>query len=123
MTKNRLKKLRSLIKEAEHLQSELNDTLLFPSRSDYVADSAQNYRTGKPHTFKVEGYGQDDYVKLRQKLYGKRNQALKEIAEMEEWLNSVADTRIRKILRIQYWDGLTQEKIADKYDCDVRTIK
>lgn len=123
MTKNRLKKLRSLIKEAEHLQSELNDTLLFPSRSDYVADSAQNYRTGKPHTFKVEGYGQDDYVKLRQKLYGKRNQALKEIAEMEEWLNSVADTRIRNILRLQYWDGLTQEKIAEKYDCDVRTIK
>ena len=112
MTKNRLKKLRSLIKEAEHLQSELNDTLLFPSCSDYVADTAQDYRTGKPHTFKVEGYGQDDYVKLRQKLYDKLYRIQQERRELEDWLDSVSDPEIRDILRLQYINGLTQEQIA-----------
>nr|DAW70638.1 MAG TPA: Sigma-70, region 4 [Caudoviricetes sp.] len=123
MTKNQLKELKSLIKEAEHLQSELNDTLLFPSCNEYVADSAQDYRTGKPHTFKVEGYGQENYAKLRQKIYDKRNRIREKIEETEDWLNSVSDTKIRRILRLQYWDGLTQEEIAKKFDCDVRTIK
>ena len=123
MTKNRLKKLRSLIKEAEHLQSELNDALLFPSRSDYVADSAQNYRTGKPHTFKVEGYGQDDYVKLRQKLYDKLYRIQQERRELEDWLDSVEDSEMRDILRLQYINGLTQEQIADELGYSVITVK
>lgn len=123
MTKNHLKKLRNLIKEAEHLQSELNDTLLFPSRSDYVADTAQDYRTGKPHTFKVEGYGQDDYVKLRQKLYGKLCRIQQERRELEDWLDSVEDSEMRDILRLQYINGLTQEQIADELGYSVITIK
>lgn len=114
MTKNRLKKLRGLIKEAEHLQSELNDTLLFPSCNEYVADSAQDYSTGRPHTFKVEGYGQESYVKLRQKLYDKLNRIQQDRQEIEDWLDGVADPEIRDILRLQYINGLTQEQIADE---------
>ena len=42
MTKNRLKKLRSLIKEAEHLEEQIRD---LPFRTGpYVADSAKDYR-------------------------------------------------------------------------------
>ena len=114
MTKERLKKIRSLIKEAEHLQSELNDTLLFPSSDDYVADTAQDYSTGRPHTFKVEGCGQDDYVKLRQKLYDKLYRIQQERQELEDWLDSIGDPEIRDILRLQYINGLTQEQIADE---------
>lgn len=121
MTKNRLKKLRSLIKEAEHLQSEYKDMMCSPKT--FVQDSVKDYSTGYPHNIVIQGYGSDDFVALRQKLYNKRKLIIKEIIEMEEWLNSVSDTRIRNILRLQYWDGMTQEEIAEKYDCDVRTIK
>lgn len=121
MTKNRLKKLRSLIKEAEHLQAEYDEMLCFPRT--FVQDSVKDYSTGYPHNIVIQGYGSADFVALRQKLYNKRKLIIKEITEMEEWLNSVPDTRIRNILRLQYWDGLTQEEIAEKYDCDARTIK
>ena len=120
MTKNRLKKLRGLIKEAEHLEAEYKDMMWSPKT--FVQDSVKDYRTGYPHNIVIQGYGSADFVALRQKLYDKRNLILKEIAEMEEWLNTVEDTRIRRILRLQYWDGLTQEEIAEKYECDVRTI-
>lgn len=121
MTKNCLKKLRSLIKEAEHLQAEYDEMTCDPKT--FVQDSVKDYSTGYPHNIVIQGYGSDDFVALRQKLYNKRKLIIKEITEMEEWLNSVPDTRIRNILRLQYWDGLTQEEIAEKYDCDARTIK
>ena len=123
MTKNQLKELKSLIKEAEHLQSELNDTMLFPSCNEYVADSAQDYRTGKPHTFKVEGYGQENYAKLRQKLYDKLCRIQQERQEIEDWLDGVADPEMRDILRLQYINGLTQEQIAEELGYSVITIK
>ena len=43
MDKERLKKLRSLIKEAEHLEIEIEETRWFPKEP--VADSAKDYRT------------------------------------------------------------------------------
>ena len=114
MTKNQLKKLRGLIKEAEHLQSELTDTLLFPSHREYVADSAQDYGSGRPHTFKIEGYGQDNYVELRQRLYDKLHRIQAERQELEDWLDNVDDPEMRDILRLLYINGLTQEQAAEE---------
>ena len=46
MTKKRLKRMRSLISEARHLQEMLDR----PAKTtEYVGDTAKDYRTGKPH--------------------------------------------------------------------------
>ena len=121
MTKSRLKKLRALIREAEHLQSEYNDALCFPKEE--VVDSAKDYSTGFPHTISISGYGDSAYVDVRQRLYEKQRQIQGEIAFLEDWLDSVGDPEMRDILRLQYVNGLTQEEIAAELGYSVRTIK
>jgi RNA polymerase sigma factor (sigma-70 family) len=110
MKKSRLKKLRALIKEAEHLQSEYTDMICFPK--EQVVDSAKDYSTGHPHTISISGYGDSSYMDVRQKLYEKQRQIQQEIAFLEDWLDSVEDPELRDILRLQYINGLTQEQIA-----------
>ena len=110
MKKSRLKKLRALIKEAEHLQSEYTDMICFPK--EQVVDSAKDYSTGHPHTISISGYGDSSHMDVRQKLYEKQRQIQQEIAFLEDWLDSVEDPELRDILRLQYINGLTQEQIA-----------
>lgn len=119
--KTRLKKLRALIKEAEHLQSEYNDLICFPKEP--VCDSVKDYRTGYPHTIPISGYGDSAYIDIRQRLYKKHRQIQKEIAFLESWLDSVEDPEIRDILRLLYINGLTQEEIAEELGYSVRTVK
>ncbi len=121
MKKSRLKKLRALIKEAEHLQGQYIDMICFPK--EQVVDSTKDYKTGYPHTISISGYGDSSYVDVRQKLYDKLNQIQEEIAYLEDWLCSVDDPELRDILRLQYINGLTQEQIADELGYSVITIK
>lgn len=121
MTKNRLKKLRALIREAEHLQSEYTDMICFPK--EQVVDSAKDYSTGHPHTISISGYGDPSYMDVRQRLYEKQRQIQAEIAFLENWLDSIDDPEMRDILRLQYVNGLTQEQIAAELGYSVRTIK
>lgn len=110
MKKSRLKKLRALIREAEHLQSQYTEMICFPK--EQVVDSAKDYSTGHPHTISISGYGDLSYMDVRQKLYEKQRQIQQEIAFLEDWLDSVEDPELRDILRLQYINGLTQEQIA-----------
>ena len=121
MTKNRLKKLRALLLELEHLESEYTDAICFPKEE--VVDSAKDYTTGHPHTISISGYGDSSYADVRQKIYDKQRQIQIEIAYLESWLDSVDDPELRDILRLQYVNGLTQEEIADELGYSVITIK
>lgn len=120
MTKDRLKRLRALVKEAEHLQSQYIDTICFPK--EQVVDSAKDYRTGYPHTISISGYGDSSYIDVRQRLYEKQRQIQAEIAFLEDWLDSVEDPELRDILRLQYINGLTQEHIASELGYTRETI-
>lgn len=112
MDKERLKKLRSLIKEAEHLEIEIEETRWFPKEP--VADSAKDYRTGYPRNITMAGYGDSEWAKLRQRLYEKLGRIQAERMMLENWLDSVQDPELRDILRLQYINGLTQEEIAQE---------
>ena len=121
MTKERLKKLRALLKEAEHLEEEIRN---LPFRTgDYVADSAKDYRTGYPRVITIRGYSAKEYYRLKRKQESALRKIQDEIAEMETWLDGVEDPQTRDILRLQYINGLTQEQIAEELGKDVRTIK
>lgn len=112
MTKERLKKLRALIKEAGHLQCQYDDLICFPKEE--VADTYSDYRTGYPHTKATAGYGDSAYPELRQKLDRKLREIQAEIMFLESWLDSVEDPEMRDILRLLYINGLTQEQAADE---------
>ena len=121
MDKERLKKLRSLIKEAEHLEIEIEETRWFPKEP--VADYAKDYRTGYPHVFTQDGYGDANFPKLRQRLYEKLGRIQAERMMLENWLDNVPDPELRDILRLQYINGLTQEEVAQELGYSVITIK
>lgn len=112
MTRERLKRLKALLKEAEHLEEEIKSMPF--TAGGYVGDSAKDYRTGFPRTITIQGYSTERYDKLKAKLQRKLRDIQGEITELEEWLGGVEDPELRDILRLQYVNGLTQEQIAEK---------
>ena len=112
MDKERLKKLRSLIKEIEHLEIEIEDVRFSPH--ELLSDTAKDYRTGYPHNIVISGYGDTEYIKLKQRLYEKLGRIQAERWYLENWLDGVQDPELRDILRLQYVNGLTQEEIAQE---------
>lgn len=120
MTRERLKKLRALLKEAEHLEEEIK-TLPFTA-GGYVGDSVNNYKTGSPKPFTIQGYSTQKYDRLKETLQRQLREIQKEIAELEDWLEYVKDAEMRDILRMQYVNGLTQEQIAEELGYARETI-
>lgn len=120
MTRERLKQLRALLKEAEHLEEEIK-TLPFTS-GGFVGDSVNNYSTGFPKPFLIQGYSTQKYDRLKETLQKKLREIQKEIAELENWLEHIEDAELRDILRLQYVNGLTQEQIADELGYARETI-
>ena len=121
MIKSRLKKMRALIREAEHLQSQYTEMICFPK--EYVSDSYKDYSHGHGQVKAVSGYGDSSFTDVRQKLYEKQRQIQAEIAFLENWLDSIDDPEMRDILRLQYVNGLTQEQIAAELGYSERTIR
>ena len=117
MTKKRLKRMRSLISEARHLQEMLDQ----PAKTtEYVGDTAKDYRTGKPHSITITGYGQQDYPELKERYYQKLRDIQQEIAFLESFLDQITDPQTRDIIRLYYVNGLTQEQIAEELGfCDI----
>lgn len=121
MTKERLKQLKALKKEAEHLEEQIRD---LPFRTGpYVADSAKDYRTGFPRTILIQGYSTEEYDRLKRKLQKKLQTINVEVLELESWLDGVDDAELRDILRLQYINGMTQEEVAEELGYSVITVK
>ena len=59
--------------------------------TEYVGDTAKDYRTGKPHSITITGYGQQDYPELKERYYQKLRQIQQEIAFLESFLDQVTD--------------------------------
>lgn len=112
MDKKRLKALKALIKEAEHLEGEYQDIICVPK--ELVSDSYKDYRHGHEQVKTLTGYGDPKYTELREKMHAKRLRIVAEISEIEDWMNGVEDAEIRDILRQLYVYGKTQAEIADE---------
>lgn len=120
MKKSDLLKLKSIIKEIENLQKELEQLKWQPKEP--VIDYAKDYRHGKPKIITLVGQGDEDYAKVKQKLTDSLVKVQQERLRLEEWLDSVEDSEMRNILRLQYVNGLTQEEIGQELGYCRKTI-
>lgn len=121
MTKERLKKLKALVKEAEHLEERIKN---LPFRfGDYVGDSAKDYRTGFPRTITIQGYSTQKYDRLKRRLEGKLGDIQEEITKLEEWMEGVEDPQIRDILRLVYMNGLSYEQVTVELGISEKTVQ
>ena len=67
MNKRQLSRLRKLKKEAEVIKQEIRDLEFKPVEK--TTDTANDYSTGYPVVITIEGFGAEDYVKAKNRLY------------------------------------------------------
>ncbi len=125
MDKQRLSRLKSLNKEAEILQKQIRELEFKPK--EYLSDTAKDYRSGYPVTITIDGYGSEEYIKAKDRLYNRLARKLiaiqMEREGIEELLDSVDDPEMRVIIRLYYINGLTQEQVAKEVGYSRETIK
>lgn len=131
MTKEDLEQLCDLRKEIAELEYKI--ARLSRRGSSIVSDKVQASSKDFPYvqtTVKIEGY---DYVgdqKSRKQLRKKRIllQQRKEQAEalelrITQYINSISDSGIRRMIDYKYIEGYTWEKIGRIFHCDRTTAE
>ena len=82
--------------------------------SDIVTGSMEDYPYTQ-HSITIRGLSSDTYS-LDLKLTYKKIQLERQRAEIENFLDSVQDSNIRRIIRLKYIKGKTWPQIARKMD-------
>lgn len=125
MDKRQLSRLRKLKKEAEVIKQEIRDLEFKPAEK--MMDIAKDYSTGYPVVITIEGFGSEEYVKARNRLYEQLRRKLiaieKERDALERYIDSIEDPELRTIVRLRYIEGKTLEKIAESMEYSERTIR
>lgn len=112
MTKSRLEEYRSKKAEIAELQYKLDH--LGEGNSLIGNDVIMDYRRGYPQPQSVVGYDYDRERCLRN-TYQKRIERLKEdCLEVELWIEQIPDSLTRRIFRMCFVDGMTQNKVSRK---------
>jgi len=120
MTKERLEKYRSKKAEIPELRRKLADL----GKGDSLIDNdvIMDYRKGYPRPQSVVGYDYEREVKLRETWEKKIERLEKECLEVELWIEEISDSLTRRIFRMKYVDGMTQQQIARKLHMDQSNI-
>lgn len=129
MTKKELEQLIDLKKEIKELeQSILRIQQMYIGDAPVAVDASKKnfpYTQGKAI---VHGYDPVLAEKRSKRLYEKkillddrRKKAAKEERRLIQYINSIPESRIRRIIQFRYIDGLTWERIGEIMHCDRRT--
>lgn len=110
MTRERLETYQSNKEEIQELAYKLTHL-----REDMVGNSViLDGRTGIPRPQAVVGVN-EELLQRRRERYEERKAALEqECEEIESYIESITDSLNRRILRMRYIDGMTQQRIARK---------
>lgn len=112
MTRERLEQYRSNVEEIKELTFKLEhlgegDGLI---GNDVVFD----YRTGYPKPQSVVGYDYDLEQSRRERWVGLIEKLQAECKEVEQWIDTIPNSLMRRVLRMSFIDGLPQQKIAKR---------
>ena len=112
MTKEQLEQYTSIKEEIKELEAELD------KRKSPVSDIVTGSMEDNPytqHSVTIRGLSSDTYS-LDFKLTYKKIQLERQRSEIENFLDSVQDSKIRRIIRLKYIEGKTWPQIARKTD-------
>lgn len=109
MTKKQLESYKSMKAEIKELQERID----FPDNNAMIGSSIINdYRSGYPVPQAVVGVDWDA-VKRREGRYKRKIAELeKECAEIEEFIENISDSMTRRIFRMYYLEGASQQEIG-----------
>ena len=116
MDRKQLERYRSQKEEILELQYKLEhlgegDSL---TGNDIIFD----YSTGFPRPQAVVGYDYDKEQRLRARYKDRLLKLKKECEETEQWVEAIIDSQTRRIFRMYYLDGDTQQRIGKRLHLD-----
>lgn len=112
MTKERLEGYRSKKDEITELRYKIDN--LGEGDSMIGNDTVFDYTTGFPRPQAVVGYDYKKYERLRLRYQNQIDALEKECGEIELWIEEIPDSLTRRIFRMRFIDGLSQQAVARK---------
>lgn len=125
MTKGELEQLLDLRKEIRELDEKIER--MKRQRVKEVIDKVNTSMKEYPYTYTTRTItGVDNKDKKHRKeltegeilLLRRRQQAVDTEVRISKYINSIGDSRIRRIISMRYEDGLSWEKVAAALNCD-----
>ena len=119
---------KSILKQYIDLQEEIRETkeriektekqIQKIEKGGTVVDSVTGGYGGNQR-YKIEGFPCAEYGKLKERLYMRKatlqsleNELMEKISEIEKFISSIDNSRIRRIISFRFIDGMTWEQVA-----------
>ena len=119
MTKKRLEAYRSEKQEIEELKWKLQNM----ETKDYIGNSViMDYRSGFPVPQSVVGVDTDVYWKRQKRLQEEISRLERRCQEVEQWIEDIPDSIIRRIFRMYFEEKRKQREIAKVLHIDQSNV-
>lgn len=129
MDKNEIQKIPGLIKEIEFLKKQIEraDLSIKPQTVSDSVKGSSKYFPFQERTFVVTGLDLSRYdrqvQRLKRELKRRHDDLMNRIAEANEYIAGIEDSRTRMILQCRFIKGLTYEQIEAETGISVITAK
>lgn len=120
MTRQRLEQYRSNVQEIKELTYKLDH--LGEGDSLIGNDVIMDYKKGYPRPQSVVGYDYDLEAQRRERYLNRLGKLRAENDMIEEYVFGIGDGKMRRIIRMYFLEGLSQNKIAKAMHMDQSTI-
>lgn len=120
MTKEQMESYRSKKAEIAELQYKLRHL----GKGDSALDSSviNDYRKGYPQPQAVVGVNWNRIRDVRKRYENRIAKLEQECSEAEELIESIEDSMTRRIFRMYYIDGISQERVAKMVHLDKSSV-
>ena len=81
-----------------------------------------HYSTGFPRPQAVVGYDYEKERRLRERYETRLEKLQVDCEETEQWIEAIPDSQTRRIFRMYYLEGETQQKIGKKLHLDQSSV-
>lgn len=120
MTKKRLEEYRDDKKRIGNITYKLNH---IKDGDNLVGNSViKDYRTGYPRPQSVVGFDREKYEKEKARLEDEKARLERKCEEVEAFLDTVQESRMKDILEKYYKEGKTQEQVAEEMGLERSTV-
>lgn len=120
MTKERLEEYKS--KKAEIAELRIKLSCLGKGDSMIGNSVILNGQVYPPRPESVVGFDEKKYERMRKKYSDRLAELERDCGEIEEWIEEIPDSLTRRIFRMYYVDGMTQQQVAMKVHLDQSCI-
>ena len=120
MEREQLERYRSQKEEIRELQYKLEH--LGDGDSLIGNSTIFDYSSGFPKPQAVVGYDYNKEWRLRERYMTRLEKLKADCEETEQWVEAISDSQMRRIFRMYYLDGETQQRIGKRLHLDQSSV-